>query len=149
MCSLSPSFIHPHSTHSRLGFTGPCISIYIAAVITSPPAPPPLYHLRRRRILERSFEYVSNISFSNFDRFSHRRPTNSKEYALRQPRKSMLSDNLDNFIELGSFSDLLHLCNHLDSNVPLATLSIVDDEFMAPMISHSPRDSSGAEGPNF
>ncbi|KAL9269225.1 Agamous-like MADS-box protein AGL61-like protein [Drosera capensis] len=57
----------------------------------------------------------------------------------------MLSDNLNNFTELGSFSDLLHLCNDLDSNAPLATLSIADDEFMAPMISDNARDSSGVE----
>ncbi|KAL9255555.1 Agamous-like MADS-box protein AGL61-like protein [Drosera capensis] len=59
--------------------------------------------------------------------------------AIRHTLKSMLSDNLNNFTELGSFSDLLHLCNDLDPNVPLATLSIADDEF------DSARDSSGAE----
>ncbi|KAL9269416.1 Agamous-like MADS-box protein AGL23-like protein [Drosera capensis] len=65
--------------------------------------------------------------------------------ALRHTKKSMFSDNLVNFTELGSFFDLLHPCNDLDSKVPLATLSITDNEFTAPMIFNSARDSSGAE----
>ncbi|KAL9269226.1 hypothetical protein AKJ16_DCAP27116 [Drosera capensis] len=62
--------------------------------------------------------------------------------ALRHTKKSMFSDNLVNFTELGSFFDLLHPCNDLDSKVPLATLSITDNEFTAPMIFNSARDSS-------
>ncbi|KAL9270866.1 Agamous-like MADS-box protein AGL61-like protein [Drosera capensis] len=64
---------------------------------------------------------------------------------VQHTQKSMLSDNLNNFPELGSFSDLLHLCNDLDSNAPLATLSIANNEFTAPMISDSAHDSSGVE----
>ncbi|KAL9270867.1 hypothetical protein AKJ16_DCAP24405 [Drosera capensis] len=44
----------------REGFTVPSISIYIAAAITSPPAPPPLRHLPRCRILER-FDYGCSV----------------------------------------------------------------------------------------